>query len=102
MTNAIGKAVIVKGGATTLDQAVRELLPAIGSVKVRRDPAGFEHPTHEHETDETLLIVEGSIEFFAQDVRGICQPGDRLLLPQGMRHSSIAGDQGCVYIIALH
>jgi quercetin dioxygenase-like cupin family protein len=98
---SLGGPQIVRGESITLEQAVQELLPEVGSVRVRRDSAGFEFPTHEHETDETLLIVEGEISFQAGDDKGTCASGDRLLLPRGTRHSSVAGENGCVYIIAL-
>ncbi|WP_375412828.1 cupin domain-containing protein [uncultured Bradyrhizobium sp.] len=101
MMEHLGEARIVRGEAISLEQAVQQLLPAVGSVRVRRDPAGFEHPTHEHDTDEILLIVDGTISFKSHGKTGTCNSGDRLLLPGGTRHSSVAGENGCVYIIAM-
>ena len=101
MMEALGNAQIVRGEVVSLAQAVQQLLPEIGSVKVRRDPPGFEHPTHEHDTDEILLIIDGNISFEAHGKTGTCNAGDRLLLPGGTRHSSVAGENGCVYIIAM-
>lgn len=94
------------GEAIGLAEAVHSLLPPTGSVEVQRDTPGREHPEHEHPTDETLLIIDGDITFWWTDAAGERQeapaaPGDRLLLPAGVRHGSVAGDQGCLYIIAL-
>jgi uncharacterized protein len=89
-----------------LSEAVHSLLPPTGSVEVQRDTPGREHAEHEHPTDETLLIIDGDITFWWRDAAGQRQeagasPGDRLLLPAGTRHGSVAGDGGCLYIIAL-
>lgn len=92
---------IVRGEGVGLEPAVMELLPTTGSVEVQRDTPGREHPTHTHPTDETLLIVDGSITFRYGDKQATCTSGDRLLLPEGTEHSSVAGEEGCVYVIAL-
>ena len=94
------------GRALPLADAVHTLLPPTGSVEVQRDTPGREHAEHQHPTPETLLIVDGAITFWWRDADGQRQeapagPGDRLLLPAGTRHGSVAGDQGCVYVIAL-
>lgn len=90
-----------RGDPVSLEEAVMELLPETGSVEVQRDTPGREHVTHAHPTDETLLIVKGSITFSYGDRKATCTSGDRLLLPNGTEHSSVAGDQGSLYIIAL-
>jgi FPC/CPF motif-containing protein YcgG len=92
---------IVRGERVELEPAVMELLPTTGSVEVQRDTPGREHPTHTHPTDETLLIVDGSITFRYGDQQATCTSGDHLLLPEGTEHSSVAGEEGCVYVIAL-
>ncbi|SEM94502.1 cupin domain-containing protein [Lihuaxuella thermophila] len=93
---------VLRGEEVTLEQAVMELLPVTGSVEVQRDTPGREHPTHTHPTHETLLIVSGSITFTIGEESWKCTSGDRLILPKGTLHSSIAGEEGCVYIIRLH
>jgi uncharacterized protein len=75
------------------------MLPETGSVEVQRDTPRREHLPHVHPTPETLLIVEGSISFRWANQTAHCQPGDRLLLPSGTLHGSIAGDAGCLYVI---
>lgn len=98
---SLGSAHIVRGEKINLEQAVQQLLPEVGSVRVRRDSAGFAFPTHEHDTDEILLVVDGEIRFEAGGEASTCTSGDRLILPRGARHSSIAGESGCIYVIAL-
>lgn len=101
MIENLGNAQIVRGEAISLERAIQQLLPEVGSIKVRRDPAGFEHPTHEHDSDEILLIVKGTISFQAHGATGTCTPGDQLILPRKTKHSSVAGENGCIYIIAM-
>ena len=90
---------IVQGSSITLEEAVMELLPETGSVEVQRDTPGREHPTHTHPTDEILLIVSGDITFTVGSEQNHCTSGDRLYLPKGTEHASIAGEGGCLYII---
>ena len=85
----------VPGESVTLTSAVMSMLPETGAVEVQRDTPGREHPPHTHESDETLLIVEGEIAFTAGDVTARCTSGDRLLLRRGTKHSSIAGPVAC-------
>ncbi|CAH0321714.1 cupin domain-containing protein [Priestia megaterium] len=99
--NSIGKVKYVSGDNISLEQAVFELLPETGSVEVQRDTPLREHKTHTHPTNETLLIIEGEIIFYAENQKIPCKSGDRILLPANTKHSSIAGPNGCLYIIAL-
>jgi len=104
MTN-IAAPEIRTGQALGLTEAVHALLPTTGSVEVQRDTPGREHAEHEHPTPETLLVVDGGITFWWKDAAGERRtapagPGDRLMLPAGTRHGSVAGDHGCVYVIA--
>lgn len=91
---------IERGTAPDLEVAVKTLLPTTGSVEVQLDSPGREHATHWHATPETLLVVEGDILFAWGDHEARAWPGDRLLLPQGVKHRSVAGASGCLYVIA--
>ena len=91
---------IVRDGPVGLDAAVMALLPTTGSVEVQRDTPGRTHPPHTHPTPETLLVVDGSITFRWDSSEAECTSGDRLLLPPETVHSSTAGTDGCVYVIA--
>jgi len=97
----MGKVSYISGERVNLESAVIELLPETGSVEVQRDTPFREHKTHTHPTDETLLIIDGEITFYAEDQEIKCKSGDRILLPAGTKHSSIAGPNGCLYVIAL-
>lgn len=99
--NNMGKVSYISGERVNLESAVIELLPETGSVEVQRDTPFREHKTHTHPTDETLLIIDGEITFYAEDQEIKCKSGDRILLPAGTKHSSIAGPNGCLYVIAL-
>ncbi len=92
---------IERGAPLPLERAVMELLPETGSVEVQRDTPHREHPTHRHATDETLLVLDGEITFAWNGEQSTCSPGDRLLLPAGTVHSSVAGERGCLYLIAM-
>lgn len=78
-----------------------QMLPYQGSIEVQNDQAGKEHAWHQHTTDETLVILNGSVRFYHDGGERVCQPGDVINLPAGIRHGSIALDDGCVYLIAL-
>lgn len=91
---------IIKGPPISLEAAIYSLLPETGSVEVQRDTPSRVHDKHLHPTDETLLVVNGAIEFAFGEKREVCESGDRLMLPANTSHSSIALDNGCIYIIA--
>jgi quercetin dioxygenase-like cupin family protein len=65
-----------------------------------RDAPGEVTAAHTHPTPETLVVVEGEITFRAGEVEVTCRPGDRFLLPAETPHESVAGPDGCLYLIA--
>ncbi|AGA64648.1 hypothetical protein B488_06560 [Liberibacter crescens BT-1] len=77
-----------------------KLLPEQGCIEFQRDAPNKGHLWHQHQNSETLLIIEGELEFFYKDKSKICRPGDVIYLPSMIRHQSIASNQGCVYAIA--
>lgn len=99
-TTGAAEPTIERGPALALEAAVTTLLPTTGSVEVQVDSPGREHPTHWHSTPETLLVVDGDILFAWGDYEVRAHSGDRLLLPQGVEHRSVAGVSGCLYVIA--
>ncbi|QIE43570.1 cupin domain-containing protein (plasmid) [Rhodobacteraceae bacterium SC52] len=78
------------------------LLPDQGSIEVQRDVEGKEHAWHRHATDETLVVLEGSVRFYWDQGEKICGPGTVISLPAGMLHGSVALEGGAVYLIAFH
>ncbi|MEB0139134.1 MULTISPECIES: YqcI/YcgG family protein [unclassified Undibacterium] len=87
-------------GHYAIETVIRELLPPTGSVEVQFDTPNREHAWHSHATDETLHVIEGSMQFATIEQVFVCQPGDRILLPAQTIHRSVAGPAGCLYVIA--
>ncbi|MGY6646042.1 MAG: cupin domain-containing protein [Salinarimonas sp.] len=77
------------------------ILPTQGSVELQNDSPGKEFHWHSHETDETLFILDGKILFYWENGEKICEPGDIICLPRGMRHGSKALENGAKYVIAM-
>ena len=85
---------------TDLSEVVSALLPPTGAVEVQFDTLHRIYQRHKHSADETLHVVRGEISFHLGDAVVKCQTGDRLLLPAGTLHESVAGNIGCQYVIA--
>lgn len=81
---------------------IKKLLPDQGAIEVQRDVAGKEHVWHTHDTDETLVILEGNVRFYWDQGEMLCGPGTVISLPAGMAHGSVALDGGATYLIAFH
>ncbi len=59
--------------------------------------SGDRYVVHSHEYHKVVYCVEGSIWFMITDERDRSielQPGDRLDIPAGVRHSAMAGIDG--------
>ncbi len=90
--------------ATPLKDAagiISQLLPKQGCIEVQHDQPGKEHAWHTHPTDETLVILEGSVRFYFEGGERICTSGEIIHLPAFKRHGSIALQDGCVYLISM-
>lgn len=81
---------------------IEDLLPDQGCIEVQRDVPGKEHPWHVHDTDETLVIIDGSVRFYWDKGERICGKGSVISLPAGTRHGSVALGEGATYLIAFH
>ena len=92
----------IQNGTTDLRPVIEQLLPDQGCIEVQRDVPGKEHAWHRHETDETLVILDGSVRFFWDGGERICAPGSVISLPSGVMHGSVALEQGATYLIAFH
>jgi quercetin dioxygenase-like cupin family protein len=91
---------VVHGSTKTLDEALSVFLPPSGVIKLVREVPDESNDPHRHPNPETLFILEGSLTFtWGESASGTCNPGDRLLLPPNILHSSTAGPEGCYYII---
>jgi mannose-6-phosphate isomerase-like protein (cupin superfamily) len=83
-----------------LDEFIYKALPSQGCVEIQNDAAGKEHTWHQHPNDETILILNGGLSFYADNIEQKCYAGDAVLLPMGTRHGSIALETGAVYMIS--
>ncbi len=85
-----------------LRSIVEQLLPDQGAIEVQRDVAGKEHAWHRHDTDETLVVLDGHVRFYWDQGEKVCSAGTVISLPAGMMHGSVALDGGATYLIAFH
>lgn len=85
-----------------LPNVIAKSLPDQGAIEVQRDVPGKEHFWHRHDTDETLVILDGRLRFYWEQGEQICAPGDVISLPAGTHHGSEALDRGATYLIAFH
>jgi quercetin dioxygenase-like cupin family protein len=77
------------------------LLPSQGSIELQHDAPGKEHSWHSHGSDETLVLLQGSLRFYWRSGERVCAPGDVIELPAGTQHGSQALGEGATYIIAI-
>ncbi|EJF77782.1 hypothetical protein MCO_00920 [Bartonella sp. DB5-6] len=80
---------------------LKMMLPEQGSIEIQRDFPRKMHDWHTHKVDETLLIIEGELDFFYSEKRITCTPGNVIHLPANTRHKSVASNAGCIYAIAM-
>lgn len=54
------------------------------------------YPLHIHASQKTLFCIEGEIIFSFPDLnkKFTLHPGDRLIVPSGLRHSALVGPDG--------
>jgi len=51
------------------------------------DPPGQQWLDFVHQTDERVVVKEGSVEFEVEGARAMLGPGDEVFIPSGSRHS---------------
>lgn len=61
---------------------------------------GDRYAAHSHSYEKVLYCVDGSITFVLEDdaKRLELNPGDRMVLTAGTRHSAVVGPSGCTCI----
>lgn len=93
------------GPGRVTEEGVRAWLTAAGyqAVRWQSEPATG-YPPHAHIYPETLWLLAGSLTVIlpAEDRLLELAPGDRIELPQGMVHGTMAGPEGAVYLLATH
>ncbi len=63
------------------------------------DPANEHFPLHDHERDEFLVVISGSISFAADNEEFVLSAGDERFFPAKQSHSATIGPSGCFYIV---
>jgi mannose-6-phosphate isomerase-like protein (cupin superfamily) len=81
-------------------EAIQEISEAGWWPVSLRDAPGDEYEPHKHDADQTLYVVEGSLEIQAKGNVYRLEPGDKLELPAFTVHSA-ATPTGATYIIGL-
>ena len=76
------------------------LLPEQGSLEVQRDQPYKHHDWHCHHTDETLIILNGSLTFYCLGQEFECSSNQIIHLPRLLEHASRAHAKGAIYLIA--
>lgn len=60
---------------------------------------GDRYEQHSHAYHKLLYCTRGSIDFVLGDGRTLSlKPGDRMLLPAGIRHAALVGPDGCACV----
>ncbi len=60
---------------------------------------GDRYAEHAHAYVKLLYCTRGAIDFVLADGRTVrMRPGDRLVLPAGIRHSAVVGPEGCACV----
>ena len=81
---------------TTFENALRE--QGYGEVVDRRMEPGAVNPTHAHEFDARMLVLEGAMTIAAEGGEHSYRAGDVFEMPAGRRHSEAAGPEGARYL----
>ena len=85
------------------EQTLRARLAAegYGVVKWQNEPATG-YPPHAHVYPELLWLISGSLTIILPVDRRLLEltPGDRIEMPQGTVHGTMAGADGAVYLLA--
>lgn len=104
MTHSAGPEFVDAAPVVELPLGIANLLPAQGSLEIQHDGPGKLFSWHKHSVDEELSILTGRVTLYWVAPDGtyqerLCESGTRVSLPAGTVHGSVAGPNGCVYII---
>jgi quercetin dioxygenase-like cupin family protein len=81
---------------TAFENGLRE--QGYGEVVDRRMEPGAVNPTHAHEFDARLLVLEGAMTIAAEGGERTYRAGESFEMPAGRLHSETAGSDGARYI----
>ena len=86
-----------------VEEDLRDRLVADGYGVVRwSNEAATGYPPHAHIYPELLWLVSGSLTVILTAEKRLLElaPGDRIEVPQGLVHGTMAGSDGAVYLLA--
>ena len=81
---------------TAFEAELRE--EGYGEVVDRRMEPRAVNPTHAHEFEARLLVLEGAMTIAAEGGERTYRAGETFEMPAGRRHSEIAGPDGARYL----
>jgi quercetin dioxygenase-like cupin family protein len=88
------------GTSAPSEETLAERLAADGfSSFCWSDAPNAHYDEHEHDRDESIWLLAGTLRFGADGRDLALAPGDRLMLPAGTRHTADAGPDGATYLI---
>jgi quercetin dioxygenase-like cupin family protein len=99
----VPRVVLWDGAGRPAEETLRARLAAQGyqAVRWQSDPATG-YPPHAHIYPEVLWLISGSLTVILPAEGRLLEltPGDRVEMPQGMVHGTMAGAEGAVYLLA--
>jgi quercetin dioxygenase-like cupin family protein len=99
----IARMTLWEGTGRPVEEEIRARLAAAdyGVVRWQNEPATG-YPPHAHIYPETLWLVSGSLTVILPAEKRLLEllPGDRVEIPQGVVHGTMAGADGAVYLLA--
>jgi len=103
MISSPKKSVVVHSAAADLlnfKDLIERCMPKQGCIEFQNDQSGKEHSWHQHDTDETIIMLRGQLLFYWDGGEVICKSGDVIELPKGVRHGSKAIFGDVQYLIS--
>ncbi len=82
------------------EEAIKYRLEREGFSVISRydDPPNQTFPNHDHETDQLLVVLRGSIEVTMNGKTSVLKPGEEISFPAKVSHSAKIGPEGCLYL----
>jgi quercetin dioxygenase-like cupin family protein len=81
-------------------EAIKKQLIGAGYIKIfdYNDPPNEFFSEHDHEFDERVFVISGSMSISMAGRDYALKAGDQLDFPAKLKHSAKIGPEGCIYI----